>query len=385
MTEDKRKAQPLGTFGGYEAQEKIEEGKRKDFRRLPTSAPVDYIMKTMGAKKDVDDLAIFSRPGTTITAQKLGDARRVSIETPSGDIVIELGDVEKIVGNRRGIKKMFCYCLTKINEQAYRTDKKTGAGILTQGAISFTLKEMVEAGLYSDIRGARRGATAAIEALTSLKIKGKQYKGNNKRKTTTIEALEVLFTGGNISKGVCTFYLNERINWGFICAYYTILPQWAYSLPLAAFDLLYTILYLARQNVDKISKQGCFSISLQQICARLGLPDIASCNKIKEKIMQPIEDAITAIEEARLEAEGADLEFTITPSKIEAETIRSYLENGYLEIRLAGEYATNFIAIAENKAHIIEEHKKLKAKAKLKAYADHEKQKLKELNKQETE
>ena len=101
--------------------------------------------------------------------------------------------------------------------------------------------------------------------------------------------------------------------------------------------------------------------------------------------MQPIEDAITAIEEARLEAEGADLEFTITPSKIEAETIRSYLENGYLEIRLAGEYETNFIAIAENKAHIIEEHKKLKAKAKLKAYADHEKQKLKELNKQETE
>ena len=70
MTEDKRKAQPLGTFGGYEAQEKIEEGKRKDFRRLPTSAPVDYIMKTMGAKKDVDDLAIFSRPGTTRGCKK---------------------------------------------------------------------------------------------------------------------------------------------------------------------------------------------------------------------------------------------------------------------------------------------------------------------------
>ena len=338
-----------------------EREKRQGFYNLPTSPAADLLVKTMGAREDVNELYQYRKPGSTIAVQSSGKARRIDVENTAGNVMIELSSVDKVIGNRKGVKKMFLYALTQINEQAYSVEN--GVGVLRSDSITFTLQDLQDAGLYSTNDTARRGFTRARDAFTSMKVMGKQKRG--KKSAATIDALEVLFTGGKIKNNICTLYLNDRINWGFICSYYTLLPKWAFSLPINAFDMLYTIFFLARQNTSKIQQQGYFTISIETIRKRLGLPPLETTRRLKESIMQPIEDAITNIEDTRMAIEQAGQDFTITPSP--QENTRDFLENGYLKIGLAGNYASSFIDIAQGKTEAIEAKKKKQEKAKQKA------------------
>ena len=59
-----------------------------------------------------------------------------------------------------------------------------------------------------------------MDPLTSLKIKG--HIQQTKKKGSSIDALEVIFTGARIERGQCTIFFNERISWSFIAQYFTI-------------------------------------------------------------------------------------------------------------------------------------------------------------------
>ena len=109
-----------------------------------------------------------------------------------------------------------------------------------------------------------------MDTLTSLKIKG--HIQQTKKKGSSIDALEVLFTGARIERGQCTIYFNERISWSFIAQYFTILPRYYFRLPNRASDLLYYIFYLARQHTRDIEERGYFTIGFRAIQHRLQLP-----------------------------------------------------------------------------------------------------------------
>lgn len=314
-----------------------EKERRKDFFNVPDSPATDAIMRVMGTGSDLSQLPARRKEvshSQSIEVLQNGKKRQITITSGVSTVTIELSDIDKLLGSNKSAKKMFVLALIKANEQAFSD------GNLRRNYIQFPLQELIDIKYYKTPQSARRGFNDATDVLTSLKVKGTLQKG--KKKTVEQSAIEVLFTGANIKKGTCTIFLNERINWGFVATFYTILPKYYFELPNKASDLLYYIFFLARQNVKKIEKNGYFTISMRAIQERLNLPLETETKNPERDIKQQIEDAITAIEVA-----SRDLEFKITPIYDMKSPIATFLSNGYLKVELKGKYAKDFIALAQ--------------------------------------
>ena len=338
----------------------VNESERKDnlFYNLPTSPVADMFLRIINAGENLSELPRRRKtvnPNQKIDIYEGGDERRVNVKSDKYNISLEISDIEKITGYNKAVKKMFIFVLIKINEQAYSN------GVLRRNYVEFPLQELIDIGFYSRPQSARTGFKNSVSTLTSFKVSGTlKRKGE---KAIEQSAIEVLFTGANIKNGICTVYLNERINWAFIAAFYTILPRYCFRLSNKAFDLLCYIFYLARQNVSMIEKKGWFNINMRAVQERLNLPDEKdrenpdkNINNPERDIRQPIEKAIEEIE-----ALNNDIEFTITPVYDLDASISHYLDNGRLEIALHGKYAESFIKLSRNiaqKMQSLEKEKK---------------------------
>jgi hypothetical protein len=283
-------------------------------------------------------------------------------------VTLELADIDKLTGSNKPAKKLFVLTLIKANEQAIFD------GQLARDYVSFPLQELVDIGFYKSLRSARTGFNSGMDALTSLKVKG--HIQQSKKKKTTIDALEVLFTGAKIEKNQCFIRLNYAIDWGFIVQYFTILPRYYFALPNRASDLLYYIFYLARQHTKDIEERGYFTIGFRAIQHRLQLPSEVGNREPTKTIRQPIEEAIEELETAHSNLYG-NTEFCLLPVYDEAASIADYLDNGYLQVTLTGEFAKTFVEISKDTAKQIETARKRKERITEKAIAIKQADKMK--------
>jgi hypothetical protein len=283
-------------------------------------------------------------------------------------VTLELADIDKLTGSNKPAKKLFVLTLIKANEQAIFD------GQLARDYVSFPLQELVDIGFYKSLRSARTGFNSGMDALTSLKVKG--HIQQSKKKKNTIDALEVLFTGAKIEKNQCFIRLNYAIDWGFIVQYFTILPRYYFALPNRASDLLYYIFYLARQHTKDIEERGYFTIGFRAIQHRLQLPSEVGNREPTKTIRQPIEEAIEELETAHSNLYG-NTEFCLLPVYDEAASIADYLDNGYLQVTLTGEFAKTFVEISKDTAKQIETARKRKERITEKAIAIKQADKMK--------
>lgn len=351
----------------YSVQLLTERERQKDFYNVPTSPVTDTILKVMGTGSDLAQMPARAKEvnhSQKIEVLQAGNKRQVIVSSQVSTVTLELSDIDKLVGSNKPAKKMFVFSLIKMNEQAF------SEGTLRRNYIQFPLQELIDIGYYSRPQSARKGFNDAMDILTSLKVKGTLQKG--KKKTVEQSAIEVLFTGANIKKGTCTIFLNERINWAFVATFYTILPKYYFSLPNRASDLLYYIFYIARQRVRDIEERGYFTISMRAVQERLNLPSENNNKDPQRTIKEPIDEAITAIEEA-----SKDLEFTITPIYDMKAPIANFLSNGYLKIELKGKYARDFIALSKETAKQIQTAEKRRETITQKAIAANLAEKMK--------
>lgn len=336
---------------------------QKDFYNVPDSTASNLILETLGAGADIADLPARKRQvnhSTTLEVLESGKRRQVSLKTQKASVTIELADIDKLTGSNKPAKKLFVLALIKANEQAIHD------GQLTKNYISFPLQELIDTGFYSTPQSARKGFNAGMDTLTSLKIKG--HIQQTKKKGSSIDALEVLFTGARIERGQCTIFFNERISWSFIAQYFTILPRYYFRLPNRASDLLYYIFYLARQHTKDIEERGYFTISFRAIQHRLQLPSEVGNNNPDRTIKQPIEEAIEQIEDGHSGLYGNE-DFSLLPVYDEYAPIANFLDNGYLRVELKGSFAETFIAISKDTAKQIEAAQKRQARITEKAIA----------------
>ena len=297
---------------------------------------------------------------TTYEVLEDGKRRQVSVINPKAKVTIELADIDKMTGSNKPAKKLFVLSLIKANEQAIFD------GQLTKDYISFPLQELIDIGFYKTPQSARTGFKAGMDALTSLKIKG--HIQQTKKRRSSIDALEVLFTGANIKNGQCTVYFNPRISWSFIAQYFTILPRYYFKLPNRASDLLYYIFFLARQHTRDIEERGYFTIGFRAIQHRLQLPSEIDNGNPYRTIKQPIEEAIEELETEHSLLYG-NTEFSLLPVYDEAASIKDYLDNGYLRVGLTGAFAQTYIEISKDTAKQIEQAEKRQARITEKAVA----------------
>lgn len=336
---------------------------QRDFYNVPDSTASNLILETLGAGAAIADLPARKRQvnhSTTLEVLESGKCRQVSLKTQKASVTIELADIDKLTGSNKPAKKLFVLALIKANEQAIHD------GQLTKNYISFPLQELIDTGFYSTPQSARKGFNAGMDTLTSLKIKG--HIQQTKKKGSSIDALEVLFTGARIERGQCTIYFNERISWSFIAQYFTILPRYYFRLPNRASDLLYYIFYLTRQHTKDIEERGYFTISFRAIQHRLQLPSEVGNNNPDRTIKQPIEEAIEQIEDGHSGLYGNE-DFSLLPVYDEYAPIANFLDNGYLRVELKGSFAETFIAISEDTAKQIEAAQKRQARITEKAIA----------------
>ena len=334
-----------------------------NFYNVPDSTASNLILETLGAGEGIADLPARKRQinhNTTYEVLEDGRKRQVSLVNPKAKVTIELADIDKLTGSNKPAKKLFVLSLIKANEQAIFD------GQLTKDYISFPLQELIDIGFYKTPQSARTGFKAGMDALTSLKIKG--HIQQTKKRGSSIDALEVLFTGANIKNGQCTVYFNPRISWSFIAQYFTILPRYYFKLPNRASDLLYYIFFLARQHTRDIEERGYFTIGFRAIQHRLQLPSEIDNGNPYRTIKQPIEEAIEELETEHSLLYG-NTEFSLLPVYDEAASIKDYLDNGYLRVGLTGAFAQTYIEISKDTAKQIEQAEKRQARITEKAVA----------------
>ena len=332
------------TDTGDELLDKTLDSVYNPFLNSPSSPVTEALMRLLISHGDVKKLKerrkdVNHSQSVKIAAQNEGakeGAARIVFSNNVSEVKIYLSDIDKISGNNKAARKMLTYALIKVNEQAYSNHA------LKRNFIQFEISDLVNAGLYSTPQSARVGFKNSAEILTSLKISGTLKKG---KKEISQDAGEVLFTGwrAGTGDGSCILFINERISWDFVAAFYTILPRYCFRLPARSFDLLYYIFYQARQHYRDIEEKGYFTISMKAIQERLNLPDENSRNADRD-IRQASESAITAIED-----EGKDRNFTITPVYKEGSSISEYLNNGYIKVGMSGQYAAPFKELAHSK------------------------------------
>lgn len=334
-----------------------------NFYNVPDSTASNLILETLGAGENIADLPDRKKQinhNTTYEVLEDGKRRQVSVKNSKAKVTIELADIDKMTGSNKPAKKLFVLSLIKANEQAIFD------GQLTKDYISFPLQELIDIGFYKTPQSARTGFKTGMDALTSLKIKG--HIQQTKKRGSSIDALEVLFTGANIKNGQCTVYFNPRISWSFIAQYFTILPRYYFKLPNRASDLLYYIFFLARQHTRDIEERGYFTIGFRAIQHRLQLPSEINNGNPYRTIKQPIEEAIEELETEHSLLYG-NTEFSLLPVYEETASIKDYLDNGYLRVGLTGAFAETYIAISKDTAKQIEQAEKRQARITEKAVA----------------
>jgi len=263
-------------------------------------------------------------------------------------VTIELARAKELFKGRvRGGAKMYNFFLQKTNEQ-YRQEKTT-----------FLLQELVDLGIYANKDSAYRGIKTITDKMMNMHIEGMmiEYEGGKKKERRNIKA--ALIAQRDISYTACHISLPPIIREN--TKYITILPEWNYRLSENGFMLLDYIYFLARQNAEKIKKEHIFTISLEAIRVRLGLPTPEKAGKDpKRLILEPIEKAIEDIEDQR---DGTDIKITPVYNP-DYKNIHEYLQ-GYIKIQLDKKAEAYMFKIAKDKEKELKQIEKRKEKARL--------------------
>lgn len=265
-------------------------------------------------------------------------------------ITITLPEMQRQIKSNRPASNMLTFLLPQIEKQAFNNGK------LYAEYISFNLQELVDIGMYADIRSARRGNEAAAEALKGIEI-GARTEGGAFIMATIFPTIE------KTENNVCTYHINPQINWTALLKYHYQLPKYYYSLPTKAQDLLNNLVaYLARQNAAQIQDKGYFTIGLRQVQAELSLPDEHKTKDVNGKIKKPIVEAINAINNADA-GKYYKLELHVDKNAKPSQ----YLDTGVIRVYPLNEVKDHILNVKDQRDRIIAANVKKIEKRKEKA------------------
>ncbi len=343
--------------------EKVRENKPKRgaISAIPNAAAVHFLLRVLNNLKNdrTPQPSKNNRHERIISSVSKGSAifTRESGGTVTTVKIKQAADILRKTG--KTFAKVLAFTLQEMGRQNFPRE------------LDIDLQDLVNPGAYSSRSHAKRAVIDFFDQQLNIEIGGKVMKG---KKAITEEGGVMFYHWKTTTPGHITLSVNPKFNWEFVASFFSVLPEFTFSLPGSAFLLAWYIFYLARQNADAIRRKGTFTISLESVREYLGLPDPAQVKnrKYRQYIIEPIEDAIEAIEkkiETVPEAQGQA--FTITPYGTETSDITEYL-HGYLEIGLSGAFAESFISISEDaeKSRKKWEAVKLKEAAKLQAIED---------------
>lgn len=223
--------------------------------------------------------------------------------------------------------------------------------------VMIPLSRFVGEGMYSDEDSARKGIKNICEKLIRTISSGEVWgiEDGKRRKKAFAEA--VVVSSYAITNSELTISLSEI--WRQQAPYFTMLPEFALELEDNGYTLLRYIMERARQTLSN----GEINIRLEAVRVRLGLPSPEEVpRKISEKIREPIERAMEAIESKQLD-KGYQIVSIEERHEQEPKTAREWL-SGYLIVKVAPDVMARFETIKANRQKALSSGKKKAAKPK---------------------
>jgi hypothetical protein len=264
-------------------------GKTKSHAFTPSSSATNFAKWALNHPERMES----SKRGQIDVSRSLEGNLVIRYKGSDAKYKLEIEQAKQIFGGRvqNGVK-IFNFFLQKLEQQGY------------QSTISFMLSELISPStpIYANPDSAYKGLKNVVEAFAARQIEGTVYNREGSKRKETFYVKAPLVAQRAVSYNECEIDI-PRI----ICEtarYLTILPAWGYTLKEDAYNLLDYIYYIAAQNMDKIEKQGYFTIKLDTVRRRLGK---LSPKEVKTKyksdykkfIIDPIDDAIEEIEETQ--------------------------------------------------------------------------------------
>ena len=322
-------------------QQALEEYRAKHFNyyggNIPSGRATDTFMGLMSSSGNLEEYQKRKRQYNHGVNDKYriskssGKAEYIS-EGPKDIVKIGNIDIAPLVGSNKGAQKMFMFALGKINEQAVHNNE------LFKDTVCFPLQELVDIGMYTNIRSARTGFKTASQALTGVTFTRDQKRSKEEWNDG------VLFANFKILNNQCQILINKELTWQVIAQGYMQLPAYYYTPSSRASTLLYYVFYLARQNTNELKEKGSFSISFNAIHARLNLPMEGDTDNpkrdIKEDLLSAVEEILDSHEKFCGQTSKNPDEFDLIPHYQEG-SISDFLK-GSLEVKLTGEIAGPF-------------------------------------------
>ena len=215
--------------------------------------------------------------------------------------------------------------------------------------LNLDAKDLMETGVYKNMRDASHGIHHAIHILSHMLI--------GPLSSDEAIALEKdasladspgtpcsIFDQGDrveIRAGMIKVPLNPDFPVNLMIKPYTILPIQIFTLPKHACHLLYYIFYLARQNDSEIAEGKSFKFGLRTIATRLALPLTSKAQNPKLDIKNVIITATKQIN-AILKSEGIALQI----EGIDIKNVERFLHKNDLLIHLSGKYQEYFFQLS---------------------------------------
>lgn len=295
----------------------------KEYEYLPTSPVIDDLICLLVAAPNIGLLSDIRKTsaGRGVNIRK-GDegnpSRVVTFASKSSTVYITIPEHIDLRIGTNPARNILIMLLILMAKQCLEN------GVLYDTKIKFTLKDLVSLGFYSSTHTARVGFEHAMRILLNIQI---AWTTNKKKQTHG----RVLFTAYDIENSKCTVTVNSEIDWSYIVRFYTLLPNCFPSLPLKAAVLLYTVMYLLRQNINTILTSQDFSVRLSTIMIRLALPSLLATKNPKRDVLVPLQEAVSQINAA---VQENDLRLEI--SAPEGSKTTEILDNGKMIIHVGG-------------------------------------------------
>lgn len=308
---------------------------RIPFEHTPSSVTVDLMQKTMANQANIKLMEerqhLISKGSKKLEVVENIEEGQIKVRQETDDYITELifffQSTKKLP---QPAKKLLRFVMTKISEQAFSNK------ILFDDKIRFQLKDIVEAGIYTNIESARTGFKSGAKALVDVAIEGEMKRGQGTRTEKFKWAYGHLFRKASIANNVCQIDLETDNDWNFIIPNYEITPKYLYTLSNRTFDLAEAIFYYARVNCKKIAEEGHFTLSLRVLQQRLALPEI-TVNPARD-IKKPIIDSIGELNER----EKISRNFTIEIDSDKDLPVKIWIEKGCIIIKFFNEYLEQY-------------------------------------------
>lgn len=303
-----------------------------------------------------------------------GDRKnKIQIKNNNKDFTLELLNISQIEKSNKPAKKVFIYILHQLGKQNITEN------LFNDLTIEFPLTDLVDLGMYANVKTARKGFLTARDVLSDLKIKAIVKAGKSNKEISNL--VTPLFLTSGIIKSTCVISLNKEINWKtFALQEFTLLPTTYFRLNSNASDLFYNIFNIARQRGKELAKKNSFNISFGAIQNWLALPsEVDTKNSkgavIREATKNPkrdiLEPILNALEEIQKKQDSSKQDFIITATYNKNGNIIEQLDKGFITVELRGEYSKKILEIDKRKNQLKlqneERTNRIQEQAKIKA------------------